>query len=64
MKYILMNLDDKGSALKLPQPVACPLTILYSLTWKDSSFCVVTIVSQSLLGEDGGEGKELPKHDG
>ncbi|MGZ3593914.1 MAG: hypothetical protein ACXU9F_08810 [Syntrophales bacterium] len=43
-----MNLDDEGSAQKLPQPVACPLTILYSLTWKDSSFCVVTIATQSL----------------
>ena len=43
-----MNLDDKGSALKLPQPVACPLTILNSLTWKDSSFSVVTIATQAL----------------
>ena len=43
-----MNLDDKGSALKLPQPVACPLTILNSLTWKDSSFSVVTVATQSL----------------
>ena len=53
MEYIRMNLDDEGSALKLSQPVACPLTILYSLTWKDSCFCVVTIAAQSLDG--GGE---------
>jgi len=48
----------KGSALpspkrfaqagpKLSQPAACPLAILDSLTWKDSSFCVVTIATQS-----------------
>jgi hypothetical protein len=39
------------AGLKLPQPVACPPSILQSLTWEDSSFCVVTIATQSPGGE-------------
>jgi hypothetical protein len=59
----------KGSALKLPQPVACPLSILHSLTWEDSSFCVVPIATQSSRGEgwgkekDGGEYEETEKNE-
>jgi hypothetical protein len=53
----------KGSALKLPQPVACPLPILHSLTWEDSSFCVVSIATQSSRGEGWGEGKGGGKHE-
>jgi hypothetical protein len=54
----------KGSALKLPQPAACPLTSLHSLTKKDSSFCVVNSATQfpgegRFLGDKKGEIKIL-----
>jgi len=53
----------KGSALKLPQPVACSLSILHSLTWEDSSFCVVIIATQSSMGGGWGEGKGGGEHE-
>jgi hypothetical protein len=42
------------AGLKLPQPVACSLTVLHFLTCEDSSFCIGcigTIAPQSLGGE-------------
>jgi hypothetical protein len=62
MEYMRMNLHGKRvrltlaesgfvqAGLKLPQPAVCPLTNMYSLTWKDSSFCVVTIATLYLDG--------------
>ena len=60
-EYMRMNLHSKRvrpafrsgfaqAGLKLPQPAACPLTNMYSLTWKDSSFYIVTIATQYLGG--------------
>jgi hypothetical protein len=43
----------KGSALKLPQPAACPLMGFDSLIWVEISFCVIR---HSLFGEDAGAG--------
>jgi hypothetical protein len=50
MEYRRMNYMIKGSALKLPQPAACLLSIWRSLTWKDLSFSIITIATKSLEG--------------
>jgi hypothetical protein len=47
------------TALKLPQPAACPQSIGHSLKWKDSSSCVVAIRTQSQAGEGEGKGQGL-----
>ena len=63
VKYMRMNLHDKRFRSKASSASRQSPNKLASSNVKDSSFCVVTIATQSHRGEGGGEGKVSNRFD-